>query len=259
VDGASAAEAAVTRAGAAVFPSFRLVRVTTTSSTQDVVRAAAADGAAEGFCCVAEEQTSGRGRGGRSWVAAPGTALLTSLLLRRPAGVAAGVPLAAGLAVAEGVERLAGIASRLKWPNDVMVGGAKLAGILTEVEPGGGVVLGIGVNLSVPEFPAGVAGVSLHRLSPVPVSWADLICALLPPLARRLDTLEAGGIPALRRDWMARAAGVGEAASVVMGGRLTTGTVLGIDDSGALLLQGAEEVHRLVAGDVHLLRAAPPG
>ena len=249
-------EAVVRRAGTAAFPGFRLVRLARTASSQDVVRAAAASGAPEGFCCAVAEQTAGRGRNGRRWVAAAGTSLLASLLLRRDAGVAVGVPLAAGLAVAKSVERLAGVECHLKWPNDVLAGGGKLAGILTEVEPGGGTVLGVGVNLAVTEFPPGVAGASLHRLSRAAVTWDALLAEILTRLAGRIATLEAGGIPALQDDWTGRAAGLGEQIRAEIGGRTVVGTARGIDDQGALLVTTPEGQLRLIAGDVHLLGPA---
>ena len=154
-------------AGATAFPGFSFRWVSRTPSTQDLVRAAARAGAAAGHLVAAGEQTAGRGRQGRRWEAPPGGALLASILLRPRAG-AEGVPLAAGLAVTDALARL-GVEARLKWPNDVLAGGGKLAGILAEVEPaapgpGVAVVLGIGVNLRVDAFPEGVAGASLHRL-----------------------------------------------------------------------------------------------
>ncbi len=158
------------------FPGLRLRRIARTASTQDVVLRAARDGAAEGFCCLAGEQTAGRGRQGRSWVAPPGSALLTSVLLRRPPAIATGIPFAAGLAVVEALAATCDVHARLKWPNDVLAGAGKLAGILSEVEPAASstvqvaVALGLGLNLTVDAFPAGAAGVSLHRLVSHPPS-----------------------------------------------------------------------------------------
>lgn len=247
-------EAAVRRAGTAVFPGFRLRRVARTPSTQDLVRAAARRGAAEGYCCAAGEQSAGRGRDGRSWVAPPGSALLVSLLLRRTSAVASAVPLAAGLAVADAVEGVSGVACGLRWPNDVMARGRKLAGVLAETA-GGACVLGIGVNLAVPGFPPGLAGVSLHELAGRPVPWSAMLAELLPHLGRRLAQLEEGGVPALRGDWTERALGLGEPVAASDGARTVTGVAVGLDDDGALLLQRDDAGRlRLVAGDVHMLR-----
>jgi len=250
-------EALVRRAGAAAFPGFRLRRLARTASTQDVVHAAAAAGAAEGFCCVTAEQTAGRGRDGRAWVAPPGTALLCSLLLRRRLTVAAGVPLAAGLAVSDSVLLLSDVACRLKWPNDILAPGGKLGGVLAESTVRGTLVLGFGVNLTVPEFPPGVPGVSLHRLAGKPVSWGVLLAAILPRLVARLRELELGGVAGLRADWTARAAGLGSVVRATVGPRTVEGIAVGIDDEGALRLRTAEGELRVVAGDVHLLGEPP--
>jgi BirA family biotin operon repressor/biotin-[acetyl-CoA-carboxylase] ligase len=245
-------EARVRQAGTAVFPGFRLRRVARTASTQDVVRAAAGAGAPEGFCCVAGEQTAGRGRSGRRWLAPPGTALLVSLLLRRPTSLATGVPLLAGLAVADTLADLAGVSCRVKWPNDVVAGPGKLAGILTEVEAGGAIILGVGVNLTVPAFPPDVPGVSLDRLAGAPYSWDAVLAAFLPQLGRRLQQVERDGIRSLRDDWTARAAGLGRPLRAEVGTAVVEGTALGIDDDGALLVATDQGRVRLVAGEVHL-------
>lgn len=225
------------------------------------MRAAARAGAAAGHLCVADEQTAGRGRQGRSWVAPAGSALLASILLR-PRTAAEGVPLAAGLAVADAAAGL-GVEVGLKWPNDVVVDGAKLAGILAEVEPaapgpGTAVVLGIGVNLRVDEFPEGVSGASLHRLlAPAPPPSAEeLLVLLLPALASRVRTLESGGVPALLDDWRRRAVGLGGAVVAETPGGTIEGRAVGIDRDGALLVETTSGTVRLLAGDAHFL---PPG
>ena len=111
-----------------------------TSSTNDRARELAAAGAPHGTLVTAGMQTAGRGRQGRTWTAPPGTALLASLVLRASDGL---LPLRAGLAVAD----VAGDEARVKWPNDVLVAGRKVAGILAEARPQEGwTVLGIGVN-----------------------------------------------------------------------------------------------------------------
>lgn len=253
MSGEAGAGAAVRAAGVAVFPGFRLLRLGRTSSTQDVVRAAAGRGAAEGYCCVAAEQTAGRGRAGRSWAAPTGTALLVSLLLRRRPAVAAGIPLAAGLAVAGSVEEITSVRCRLKWPNDVLVDGRKLAGVLVEGTSGDATVLGIGVNLAVRSFPAGVEGASLDDLAAEPVSGDVLLALLLRRIGERLRQLEAGGVPALVRAWTERAAGLGKPVRAVIGERTVEGVAAGLDGDGALLLDTQDGRLRLVAGDVHLL------
>ncbi len=94
--------------------------VARTASTQEVVLRAAREGAGEGFACLAAEQTAGRGRQGRTWVAPSGTAMLASVLLRRSPAVATGVPFAAGLALVDVLAARYGVTAGLKWPNDVL-------------------------------------------------------------------------------------------------------------------------------------------
>jgi BirA family biotin operon repressor/biotin-[acetyl-CoA-carboxylase] ligase len=155
---APALRSAVVRQGAL----WRDVRVVTeTGSTNTDLLADASDGAPEGIVLAAESQTAGRGRLGRRWSSQPLAALTFSVLLR-PGGVPPGrrgwVPLLAGVAVASALRAGAGVDARLKWPNDVLVQGAKVAGILAE-QRGDAIVVGIGINVSTrqDELPAGGA------------------------------------------------------------------------------------------------------
>jgi BirA family transcriptional regulator, biotin operon repressor / biotin---[acetyl-CoA-carboxylase] ligase len=244
------------------FPDLQVVRLARTASTQDVVRRAARAGAAEGFCCVAGEQTAGRGRQGRKWVALPGAALLVSVLLRPKASAASGVPIAAGLATIDALTACCSVRAQLKWPNDVIAGGGKLAGILAEVEPLGGeaatiaVALGLGLNLTVAEFPDGVAGVSLHRLTPTRVDRDVLLQSWLSALAGRMRVLSERGIAGLLDDWRSHAAGLGEPVTATGQQGLITGIAEDIDDTGALLVRTGVGIVRVVAGDVHLITPA---
>jgi BirA family transcriptional regulator, biotin operon repressor / biotin---[acetyl-CoA-carboxylase] ligase len=268
----------VEEAGRAAFPGFRLRVLERTPSTQDVVRAAARAGAEAGYCCVALVQSAGRGRQGRAWVAAPGAALLVSVLVRLPARVVGGVPLLGGIAVCDAVTAL-GVAAGVvgvKWPNDVLVrgSGAKLAGVLAEVEPlgvsaspqparaegrrdagSGGdipVALGIGLNLTVSSFPPGIPGASLHDLVGHPIAWDDALPPLLTALGSRLAELESGGLVALNAAWRAHAVGLGGRITAHTPQGVVVGTALDIADDGALLVQTPHGITRLLAGDVHL-------
>jgi BirA family biotin operon repressor/biotin-[acetyl-CoA-carboxylase] ligase len=254
------ADAELRRAGREAFGDGFLVRfVSRTASTQELAAAAARAGDAPGRCVVADEQTAGRGRLGRRWVAPPGSALLVSIVLR-PAGPLGWVPLAAGLAAADAVAATSGVTAALKWPNDVIAGGGKLAGILAELEPRGAgvpaVVLGVGLNVSVDAFPEGVAGVSLHRLTaPQPPPRREaLLAALLTSLRRRLDLVDAGatGVDTLRADWEARATALGQSVTVTApGGGRVRGVALGLDrDGGLRLRRESGDVVSVLAGDV---------
>jgi BirA family biotin operon repressor/biotin-[acetyl-CoA-carboxylase] ligase len=246
------------------FPAVRLKRVARTRSTQDIVLHAARSGAAEGLCCLADEQTAGRGRQGRAWSAPSGSALLASVLLRRSPAVASGVPFAAGLALVDALAATAGVDAGLKWPNDVLVQGRKLAGILCEVAPTGAhegriaIVLGLGVNLRVNAYPDGAAGISLHDVVERPPDAETLFRAWLDRLWVRLATVERGGITAIVADWRAVAVGLGQAVTVSSSAGTLEGVAVDVEDDGALLVRSGDGVHRVLAGDVHIGSMASP-
>jgi BirA family transcriptional regulator, biotin operon repressor / biotin---[acetyl-CoA-carboxylase] ligase len=210
-----------------------------TTSTNDRARALALAGAPHGALVTAGAQSAGRGRQGRTWAAPPGRALLLSLLLREWDRL---LPLRAGLAVAD----LAGGAAVVKWPNDVLLGGRKLAGVLVEARPPEWAVLGIGINVAVDleSLPPDVRD-RAATLGRPPHALEATLDELLESLADRLAEPAADCLAALRArdallDRPVRWAG-GE------------GTGAGIDDSGALLVHLADgSVHALAAGEVHL-------
>jgi BirA family transcriptional regulator, biotin operon repressor / biotin---[acetyl-CoA-carboxylase] ligase len=250
------------QAGRQAFPGFRLQTLAQTTSTQDVVRAAARAGAAAGYCCIADSQTAGRGRQDRAWTAPPGSALLVSILIRTDTPNPGGVAIAAGVALRAAIASTSGYDSLLKWPNDLLAGGGKLAGILCEVEPAApgrrtAVAVGFGVNLRVPSFPAGVDGVSLHELVASPPSPPRLLAAVLGEFAARLDRVGAVGLDRLREEWMRHAAGIGEVVTATSAAGIVTGVAEGIDEDGALLLRSPAGTVRVLAGDVHVLPAKP--
>ena len=234
------------------------MRVARTRSTQDVVLRAARDGAGEGFCCLAAEQTAGRGRQGREWVAPPGAGLLASVLLRRSPTVAPGIPFAAGLAVVDVLAAGPGVAAGLKWPNDVLVDRRKLAGILCEVEPARSsgeklaIALGLGINLHVDQFPDGFEAVSLHTLVTKPPAAEELLVAWRDAFAARIATLEQGGMGAILDDWRRSAVGLGESVSVAGPAGVIDGVAIDVGDDGALLVEASGQTRRFLAGDVHL-------
>ena len=237
---------------------FEVHRVSRTPSTQDVVLRAAAGGAPDGYCCVAGEQTQGRGRLGRSWVAPPGTGLLASVLLRVLPRAVEGLPFAAGLAVIDMLAALYGVDAGLKWPNDVLVDGRKLAGILVELAPGSArrsevaAVVGLGLNLNVVGFPSGINGVSLHELTSAAPDTDLVLHAWLEALSARAGMTEAGGIAALLPDWRRQATGLGERVEVVRPSGTLSGIALDVAADGALLVRTGEDVVRVVAGDMNL-------
>jgi len=213
-----------------------------TTSTNDRARELALAGAPHGTLVTAGVQTAGRGRQGRTWSAPAGSALLCSLVLRAHDGL---LPLRAGLAVAD----LAGSSARVKWPNDVLLDGRKLAGVLVEARPDAGwAVLGIGINVAVDPaaLPDAVRG-SAASLGRAPDALEPTLDALLGHLAERLAEPPADALAALRT----RDALLGAPVRWADG----AGTGAGIDDSGALRVRLADGTTRtLAAGEVHLVR-----
>jgi len=230
-------------------------------STNTRARELGLQGAADGAVVIAEEQSGGRGRRGRSWVSPRGRNLYMSVVLRSelPPESIAQLSLVAGVACAEGLEEWC--APRLKWPNDVLVGGRKVVGILAELEARGSapfVVLGIGVNvnMTLEDLPPELhekAG-SLRMATGREVERACVAGRLLTHLERRYEALRSDGFDAVARRWNELAGFLGRHIRVEEPGGTFAGEVLGLDQSGALRLRlaGGEE-HRVLAGDVTVL------
>ena len=235
-----------------------------TGSTNADAAAWAAEGAPEGAVVVTEHQTAGRGRHGRPWADAPGLGLLFSVVLRPslPVERLGLVPLAAGVAAAEAAAPwVAPAEPRLKWPNDLLLGGRKAAGLLVEghLTPGARptLVLGLGLNVNQHDFPTGLDGraTSLALAAGRPLPRAPLLADLLLALERRYDALLRGDAAEVCAAFEARMAGLGARASVAFTGDGRTrldGTILGVASTGALRLGTSEGVRHLVAGEVTL-------
>jgi BirA family biotin operon repressor/biotin-[acetyl-CoA-carboxylase] ligase len=233
-----------------------LIRRDVVGSTMDVLADFAAAGAPEGTTIVADYQTAGRGRAGRQWTAPPGTALLHSILLRPRLPIQRLTPLA--ILVADALvmtlDECFRVQALIKWPNDVLVNGQKICGILiqTRTFPGDAhpaVLVGVGVNANVPaaDLPAG--GSSILVATGQPVDRDALMCAFLAHLDIRYQELLAGDLDDRLAAMQDRLAMRGEEVSVVDGGATVTGRLLGVDASGALLLDtGGPHLHRVVVG-----------
>jgi BirA family biotin operon repressor/biotin-[acetyl-CoA-carboxylase] ligase len=211
-----------------------------TDSTNDRARVLAIAGAPHGTLVTAGEQTAGRGRHGRTWSAPAGRGLLLSLVLRE-------VPALLALASAVAVADVVGADAAIKWPNDVLVDGRKVAGILAEGRPQEGwAVLGIGVNVAVreqdlpPQVAIGAAGLGL-----APAAVEPTLAALLIALERRLAQQPDAILDAYR----ARDGLLGREVRWQRG----HGVAVGVDDSGRLLVDRAGGVVALDAGEVHLV------
>jgi BirA family biotin operon repressor/biotin-[acetyl-CoA-carboxylase] ligase len=151
----------------------------------------------EGALAVADHQTAGRGRLGRSWETPPGEALLASVLLKPPSSrPLPQLALVAGVAVADALERLTGLAVQIKWPNDVMLRRAKVAGILAEARDGA-VVLGIGVNLNQTRSNLPERAGSLRTETGLSWDRDEVLDAVLADLTQRYEQWRAGGLDAI--------------------------------------------------------------
>ena len=224
---------------------FRDVRfMESTGSTNALVAQMAAQGAPEGLVIATDFQTAGRGRLDRSWEARPGDGLLVSVLLR-PADLPADrwhlVTAAVALAAQAACREVAGIEPAIKWPNDLLVGGRKLAGILAEAN-GGAVTVGMGLNVHGGPPGAAVLDEEVGRR----VAREDLLVAWL----RRLDS-RAGDWAAVSEDYRRRCDTLGRTVSVELtGGERLEGWAEGVDDTGRLIVAGRP----VSVGDVTHLR-----
>jgi len=227
-------------------------------STMDVAAALAAEGAAHGVVVAAEQQTAGRGRRGSTWVSPPGAGLYFSCIAR-PRGPNEGVAstlslltLAAGVGVRDGIAAASGLAPDLKWPNDLLVGRRKLAGILAEGLAVGtsdqAIVIGVGVNVQPAAYPPEVAvrATSIEGELGRAVDRDALLEAILAALWRRLAALEHSPGDILQA-WRA-ASPTARGARVAWDGR--SGLTNGIDDTGALLVTTPSGVERIIAGEL---------
>lgn len=239
----------------------QIIRLGEVESTSDEAAALAARGAPHGTVVVASAQRRGRGRQGRAWFSPPGDNLYLSCLLR-PDVAPVRVPpvtLAAGVAVAEAMGAL-GVRARLKWPNDVLASGRKLAGILTEMSTQGDrvdhVVLGIGVNVATTQFPDELAEVATSVA--IETGRAALVDDVLGLILARLESWLAvfftGGVPEVAPAWTAWSGMAGARVRVEAGGRQVIGKARGIAADGALevVIDGGRAI-RVTAGDVVVL------
>lgn len=233
------------------------------ASTQRLAADAAAAGAPEGHLVLADAQHAGRGRRGREWHAPAGTSLLASLVLR-PTVPPESLPLlslVAAVALAEVAERYCPRVA-LKWPNDLLLGGRKAAGILAETAAGGAVVLGMGVNTDWQGVPRPVDAPDMTSLAEAGGTSVDrwrVLAALMGVLGRRyLDWQDnpVGILDPYRR----RCATLGVRVRVTVPARDPyVGVAEGVGQDGALEVRdNAGSLHRLTAGDVEHVRPAPP-
>jgi BirA family transcriptional regulator, biotin operon repressor / biotin---[acetyl-CoA-carboxylase] ligase len=231
-----------------------IVRLDQVDSTQTVAFALAERGATDRTVVVADQQAAGRGRRGRVWQAPARTSLLASILVRSrlPQALLATLSPTTAVATAEALCRVARLEPRLKWPNDVLVGGRKIAGILLESravassEPV--LVIGVGVNLGQREFPPELAGraTSVALETGHAVDRETMLAALLEEFDAWRARLEGEGFGPVRERWRSLSDTIGR--HVTVDG--VSGTATDLDGDGALLIDVGDGVRRVIAGEI---------
>lgn len=234
----------------------RTIAYETLGSTNAEALARARAGERGPLWITAAVQSAGRGRRGNAWVSIPGN-LFATLLLTEPSdpGVAPQLSFVAALALHDAVAECApqvGPLLKVKWPNDLLLGGAKLAGILIEAEsdPAFALAIGIGVNCAAhpSETPYPAIDLAIHGALVTP---ERMLGALSAAMMKRLDQWQRGqGFASVRADWLKRAAGLGQDIRVRLPERELSGRFQGLDDMGRLLLQVEGRVTPVTAGEV---------
>jgi BirA family biotin operon repressor/biotin-[acetyl-CoA-carboxylase] ligase len=235
-----------------------------TTSTNDEVKTLALGGAPEGTVVLAEQQSRGRGRQGRTFASPAGVGIYLSILLRPPIDLERlpQLTLMVAVAVADAMTEVCGVAMRLKWPNDVEIDGKKVAGILTEAVlrpdalPVVIVGIGINVNTTLEQFPAALRHrvTSLALATGTPVSRQQLIVRLLAHLEDRYHTFQHAGMASILERWQHYGRLRGRAVQFLQASETMTGHIIGLDDHGALVVQTVDgRQERIVSGDVTFL------
>ena len=228
-------------------------------STNDIAIADAAAGAPEGAVVAANAQSSGRGRLGRSWASPPGAGLYVSVILRPRREALSLLTIAAGVAVADGIEAATGLGTRVKWPNDVYLGARKLAGILAEAgssAAGEHVVVGFGINVQLAAMPPEVAAraTSIERELGRRADRGVVLAECLAAFACRYDMLARSAGGEVINAWRARAAEHMNRHvewDTEQGPR--RGVAYDIDPAGALLVRADDQIVRVFSGEVRWL------
>jgi len=236
-----------------------------TSSTNDVIEKLARAGVKEGVVVFAESQTKGRGRLGRKWFSPAGKGLWFSVLLRpdlRPQG-ATQLTVTAATALVRAVVQQAGLAAQIKWPNDILLGGRKVAGVLTELSAEldciKHVILGIGmdVNVSPGDWPAELRkeATSLKIEAGRAFRRADVAAAILRELDRGYALVREHQFARLAEEWEAHCSTLGHHVNIRIGERMVQGRAESLDEYGALLVRTEHgRLERVIGGDVMLER-----
>lgn len=234
----------------------RVIYYPTLTSTNEIAKLAAQQGAAEGTVIIADEQTSGKGRIKRVWLSPKGNIALSIILYPSVTQLSYLIMLAS-LAVVHSIETVTGLQSQIKWPNDVLINGKKVCGILTESNVQGNkviyAIIGIGINVNLkPDFPEmPPTATSLAREFGGDVSRLEMIKCLLSEIDRLYLALPAG--ESIYEEWQDRLATIGKKVQVKSGENTLLGVAESVARDGSLLLRQADgNITKIVAGDVNL-------
>jgi BirA family transcriptional regulator, biotin operon repressor / biotin---[acetyl-CoA-carboxylase] ligase len=247
-----------------MFGAGQIVSLSETDSTNLRAKELATAGAPEGTIVVAEKQTGGRGRKGRRWFSPAGGGIYISLILRPTMTLreAPGITLLTGVAATEALLSMTRLDARIKWPNDILVNGRKIAGILTEISTEMDridyVVVGLGINVNIPFGSLSEeirhTATSILIESGEPCSRAGLIRAFLKNFETYYRIIQETGFEPIRKRWKELTDIIGRRIHVGMIGKSRTGEAVDIDTDGVLILKDEQgELHRIVSGDVTLL------
>ena len=227
-------------------------------STMDIAKKLARQGGAEGAVILAGEQTGGRGRMGRKWISPSGSGVFFSVILRPALSQLAQMNMVASLAVCRGIENIAGLKPRIKWPNDILIRGRKVCGILIENEFEGdelvAAIIGVGINVdldpdALPEISA--LATSLSAEAGCRISCSDTLTSVLDALEAIYGDLCAGRD--VYRKWLPLVETIGKTVQVKYGQTIVEGVAESVDPEGRLVLRlwdGSEM--KMVAGEVTL-------
>jgi BirA family biotin operon repressor/biotin-[acetyl-CoA-carboxylase] ligase len=230
----------------------KIVRLAATASTMRDASALATSGCAHGTAVVAEEQTAGIGRHGHSWHSEPGAGLYVSVVLRLPE-TSPILTLALGLATVDAIRNVAGVVCDLRWPNDVLAGGRKVAGIIVQMADSAAIA-GIGINVNHAQFPPELTelATSLKIQTGRAIDKELLLESLLTSIDDCCEILRSGGNAALLRMFSTASSYVsGKRVKVDLGERIIEGLTVGLDDAGFLRVKRVDGViETILAGGV---------
>ena len=239
-------------------------------STNNVGKKLADEGCADGLAVIAEEQTHGKGRLSRGWFSPPGCGVWCSVVLRPPfmPSEASKCTLLAAVAVIKAVNKYKGVHAKIKWPNDVLLNGKKMVGILTEMSAEFGkinyIVIGTGINTNVPKsiIPEELKdlAVSVADVAEEPVQRVQILADYLKNLEDLYETVLKEGFGPVLDEWRKYSDTIGQAVKVIAPDKIYFGTAVDIDEDGLLIVKKEDGVlEKVIAGDVSIRPAKAKG